>query len=505
MISPTSSDLLPSNDSVASGASALYRIGLWTLNTHTNQLLQDDRVVELEHRLTSLLVFLLQNKDRVLTKEEMLKAVWPKKVVNDDSVAVAISQLREALDDNPRTPTYIKTIPGIGYQFILQQELESPVAETSQTFEPLSQTVARSRHLIYALLAILVLTAAFLGYVRFSAVNLNSVSPNSVNEVVTMPAPKLDIYAQATQYLASFNPDDLRNAVKLFKQEIEKNPAHGQAYLGLAEAKIKLLKEQVSDSDSYAEIIALLYKSLELDSTLARAHMWLGELMFARGDNLLEVDGHFNAGIAAAPKDDELRYRYAHYLLIQKRFAHARAQINAARTINPLNYSMANMVWFYLLAGDNERALQELRRIESTDGSDRAFRVAEQNVYYNIGNEQKTYENMQWFFKEAGFDQEKIARLNQTFAEGGLAAVYQWLLDNKEMADLGQYTPPIAWARYAVAAGQKKLALDYLEQAFAEHQAHSNCTLVDPRYAPLHNDARFQTLMEKFTFPAFNP
>ena len=47
--------------------------------------------------------------------------------------------------------------------------------------------------------------------------------------------------------------------------------------------------------------------------------------------------------------------------------------------------------------------------------------------------------------------------------------------------------------------------LDYLEQAFAKHQVHSNCTLVDPRYAPLHNDARFQTLMGKFTFPVFNP
>lgn len=499
MISPTNSDLTPSNDANSQGAGALYRIGVWMLNTHTNQLLQADRVVELEYRLTNLLVFLLQNKDRVLTKDEILKAVWQKKVVNDDSVAVAISQLRKALDDNPRTPTYIKTIPGIGYQFILQQELEASVVEASLPVESPAPTAVRPSHLISALLAILLIAAAYIGYLRFGSVNTNPLNAKPPEVAATTS------YTQAAQRLASLNPDDLRTAVKLFKQEIEKNPAHGQAYLGLAEAKIKLLKEQVSDSDSYAEIVALLNKALALDPTLARAHMWLGELMFAHGDNLLEVDGHFNAGIAAAPKDDELRYRYAHYLLIQKRFAHARVQINAARTINPLNYSMVNMVWFYLLAGDNERALQELNRIESTEDGDRAFRVAEQNVYYNLGNEQKTYENMQWFFKEAGFDQQKIDRLNQTFAEGGLAAVYKWLLDHKETADLGQYTPPIAWARYAVAAGQQKLALDYLEQAFAEHQAHSNCTLVDPRYAPLHNDARFQTLMGKFTFPVFNP
>ena len=111
---------------------------------------------------------------------------------------------------------------------------------------------------------------------------------------------------------------------------------------------------------------------------------------------------------------------------------------------------------------------------------------------------------MQWFFNEAGFEEQKIARLNQAFAEGGLSAVYKWLLDNKETADVGQYTPPISWARYAVASGQEKLALDYLEQALEKHQAHSNCTVADPRYAPLHDDPRFKTLMGKFSFPLGN-
>ena len=70
---------------------------------------------------------------------------------------------------------------------------------------------------------------------------------------------------------------------------------------------------------------------------------------------------------------------------------------------------------------------------------------------------------MHWFFNEAGFEEQKITRLNQTFAEGGLSAVYKWLLDNKETAVMGQYTPPISWARYAVASGQEKLALEFLE------------------------------------------
>lgn len=499
MINTNAPDLAPVNECLASGVSVFYKIGAWTLNTHTNQLLQDDRAVELEHRLTSLLVFLLQNKNRVLTKDEILKAVWQKKVVNDDSVAVAISQLRKALDDNPRMPTYIKTIPGIGYQFILQQDANISALDNISP-ELKRHAGSRGSYFIYALVVVFASTLAWVGYAKFHAGTVDA----QRKDVMIGSAQSLDLFAQATQLLGSYKQEDLRVSLKLFKQILEKNPTHAKAYLGVAEAKIKLLHEQVSEADSYAEIVALLHKALELDPTLARPHMWLGELMFAHGNNLLEVENHFKSGINAAPKDDELRYRYAHYLLIQKHFLQARAQINVARKINPLSYSMSNMVWFYLLAGDNELALQELNRIESTEGGDRAFRVAEQNVYYNLGDEQKTYENMQWFFKEAGFDEQKIAHLNQEFAQGGLSAVYKWLLDNKETADVGQYTPPIAWARYAVATGQKKLALDYLEQAFEKHQAHSNCTIADPRYAPLRDDARFQTLMGKFTFPLTN-
>ncbi len=66
---------------------------------------------------------------------------------------------------------------------------------------------------------------------------------------------------------------------------------------------------------------------------------------------------------------------------------------------------------------------------------------------------------------------------------------------------LEQYTLPIAWVRYRGATEPKK----YLEQVFAKHQAHFNCTLVDPRYASLHNDARSQSLMGKYSFPVFSP
>lgn len=475
------------------GSNTIYILGEWTLNTNTNQLLRGDSVVELEFRLTSLLVFLLQNRERVLTKDEILRSVWPKKVVNDDSVAVAISQLRKALNDNPRTPQYIKTIPGVGYQFIFQQ-----AAKDVTGTEAIKLTKSRSNYLLGVVLLALMCGLIFLGveYVQ---------SHKSLEKPLNSPqltGPNTNLLERAKQLGSGWDEESLRSAVKLYRQLVEQDPKSAEGYLGLAEAKIKLLGDKMAETGNYQELTALLYKSLELDPKLARAHLWLAELIFVHDLKPVEAEVHFKTATALAPKDDLIHYRYAHFLFIYKRFTEAREQINITRSLNPLTFSTTGLVWVYLLQGENDLASRELNRIESTEETDIFFKVAAQNVYYQMGDEQKAYASMQWFFKKAQFGDEKIKLLDQTFAQGGLKAVYQWLLDHKETADVGQYTPPISWARYAVAVGDKKSAINYLEQAFEERQPHVECAVADPRYAPLKDEVKFKEFLAKFGLPA---
>src|SRR5690606_40402488 len=60
---------------------------------------------------------------QTVKKNTLIERVWSGRVVVDDVLSVAISQLRKALKDNARAPTYIKTIPGEGYQFIHPMDL----------------------------------------------------------------------------------------------------------------------------------------------------------------------------------------------------------------------------------------------------------------------------------------------------------------------------------------------------------------------------------------------
>lgn len=76
---------------------------------------EDDR---LSPRLLSLLAFLVENTDRVLTRDELIEAVWGHlDAATDDSVNVAVSSLRKALGDDRRPHRILRAIPRRGYWF----------------------------------------------------------------------------------------------------------------------------------------------------------------------------------------------------------------------------------------------------------------------------------------------------------------------------------------------------------------------------------------------------
>ncbi|HEU5139598.1 MAG TPA: response regulator transcription factor [Bacillales bacterium] len=69
-----------------------------------------------------LLVYLIRNRGRVLSREQLLNAVWHFDFVGDTRIVdVHVSHLREKIEDNTRSPRYIKTIRGLGYK-LEQQE-----------------------------------------------------------------------------------------------------------------------------------------------------------------------------------------------------------------------------------------------------------------------------------------------------------------------------------------------------------------------------------------------
>jgi len=77
----------------------------------------DDELLDLTPKEFELLVYLAKNKGRVLTRDQLLSAVWNYDFVGDTRIVdVHISHLREKIEEDSKKPVFIKTIRGLGYK-----------------------------------------------------------------------------------------------------------------------------------------------------------------------------------------------------------------------------------------------------------------------------------------------------------------------------------------------------------------------------------------------------
>lgn len=103
-----------------------FGLGTWSVEPMRNVISRDGDERRLENRLMRTLVFMCSHPGQVLSREQFFTHVWQGRVVNEEALSRAISLLRTALEDNAQRPTYIQTIPGVGYRLI------APVAPAQQ-------------------------------------------------------------------------------------------------------------------------------------------------------------------------------------------------------------------------------------------------------------------------------------------------------------------------------------------------------------------------------------
>jgi class 3 adenylate cyclase/predicted ATPase len=103
--------------------------------------------VVLTPKTFDVLHYLVRHAGRLVTKDELLDAVWPETAVSDGVVRMAISALRKALDDTAQTPRFIATVPRRGYRFVAAvTRTELPVAPRTGELPPLTSLPPRHEH-----------------------------------------------------------------------------------------------------------------------------------------------------------------------------------------------------------------------------------------------------------------------------------------------------------------------------------------------------------------------
>src|SRR6202041_3878801 len=107
-------------------AEGAFRFGKFQIDALARTLRREEAIVTLNRRAFDVLLYLVQNPGKVVSRDELLKNVWSDTFVDENSLAQSISALRRALEEKPGDNSYIVTLPGRGYQFVTPVRVLAP-------------------------------------------------------------------------------------------------------------------------------------------------------------------------------------------------------------------------------------------------------------------------------------------------------------------------------------------------------------------------------------------
>jgi class 3 adenylate cyclase/DNA-binding winged helix-turn-helix (wHTH) protein/predicted ATPase len=105
----------------------IYVFGDYQLDTQRYELRRGGALCALERQGFNVLVYLVQQRDRVVAKEELLEQLWPNQIVSENTLTQRLSAVRRVLGDSGREQLFIKTVHGRGYRFAVAVEEHFPV------------------------------------------------------------------------------------------------------------------------------------------------------------------------------------------------------------------------------------------------------------------------------------------------------------------------------------------------------------------------------------------
>ena len=131
-------------------AGQFYDFPPFRLDPTERVLLRDGKAVSLTPKALSVLLVMVQHHGHVVTKESLLKEVWPDTFVEEGNLAFNVSLLRRALGEAPNCVSYIETIPKRGYRFtapveVVQHNSPTPALNDSLAIQPAAHRADRRK------------------------------------------------------------------------------------------------------------------------------------------------------------------------------------------------------------------------------------------------------------------------------------------------------------------------------------------------------------------------
>jgi TolB-like protein len=117
----------------------IYRFGVASFDTHKGELRRDGALVPIEPQVFALLRLLIENRERLVTRDEIVEQVWHGRIVSEAAISSRIKSARQAIGDDGAAQRLIRTIPKRGLRFVGEVTATPPASVA----EPLAADVGQ--------------------------------------------------------------------------------------------------------------------------------------------------------------------------------------------------------------------------------------------------------------------------------------------------------------------------------------------------------------------------
>ena len=607
----------------------IYRVGSAEIDPANFLLTRDGENIPVEPLVFDLIVYLLEHRGRVLTRQELLDNLWAGRIVSDTSLSNHIKSARQALGDDGQRQAVIKTIHGRGYRFVATVE-EIPgqaageQAHTAQVDRHDGQARGSGKILILILAAATLLAIVAGGRnVLFPAdeaieslavlplkdlsddpsqkyfvegmqdalitrlsrttelrvisktstlryensgkstpeisreLNVDAVIEGSVlrdgnrvritaqlisgsedehlwarsydrnlsdvltliNEIslaiaeeVEATVSQQDIEEGAQQRLVELKVHELvlqgqhyfdrymfDESLDYYQQAVELNPTFAPAYAGVAGSYVvKQFFEWTPDAEFASAARTAALKAISLDNNSAGGYASLGFIQLYFDWDWELAGKNLSRALELMPNDARTRHAYADYLMVMGDLEGSLEQVEIGLLYDPFSPMANRVVSFHrVLARRYEEVIEDTRNVLSTRPDALAGLADYEEALWLTGRNDEAFAA---FKARWGKDEALLQAIETGYSESSYTGAIHSLADALGDRGTGQ-RDFVTIAKLYVRARAPDEALRWLEEAYRYRQPQLVHVKAMPVFEGLHDDPRFQDLLQRIGFP----
>jgi len=127
-----------------------YQFGNCEINPVAFEFSQAGQRIKVEPQVLELLLLLIENRDRIVTKDEIVEKVWNGRIVSDAAISSRIKTARQLIGDTGKSQEFIRTIHGRGFRFVAPVEVAEPAQQAPAPAEEMPTDLAPHPKIRYA-------------------------------------------------------------------------------------------------------------------------------------------------------------------------------------------------------------------------------------------------------------------------------------------------------------------------------------------------------------------